>query len=285
MNPAYRGVKFRYLILWMILTGVVLFGGGFLYVMKNGPSALTSVILFSQFAIYAVQLLWLKRAYRKNDLQLTSLFQPIRKSDGLVKKLLFTIFHLTFSLSIAVFLFYVFSLIVPDFLFDILEDNMSTSSFMASTTIPSFLLVVLVAPIVEELVFRATLLQKLRVRFGTVAGILISSAIFSLIHMNSGMIGHFTMGVFLSIFYLKTKNIWVPILCHALNNLIAFSSATVDGGSEFDFSQAVAEIQMVGPYVGIYAFICLGLLIWIAVKMIKRLRETEHVYKSDEKAV
>lgn len=284
MNPAYRGVKFRYLILWLVLTVIALFIGGFIYLETNGDPSLTNVILFSQFAIYGVLFLWLRRAYRKNDLDLKGVFQPIRKSNGLIKKLLFTVFHISFSLSIAVFLFYLFSLVVPDFVFNLLEDGASTNAFMAATVIPSFILIVIVAPIVEELIFRATLLQKLRVRFGTVAGILISSAIFSLIHMNSGMIGHFTIGIFLSIFYLQTKNIWVPILCHALNNLIAFSSARIDAGGEMDFGQAVSEIQQVGPYVGIYAFFCLGFLIWLAIKLIRKLN-TETLNVSGEKVV
>lgn len=274
MNPAYKGVKFRYLILWTILTIAALSVGGLIYVFQNNGEGIMSIVIFSQFALYGVAFLWLKRAYRKNQIDMKSLFQPIRKSDQLVRKTFFTLFHLTFSLAAVSFLFYLFSFIVPDYLLDLLEDNDSTNAFVNSTKVSSFFLIVLVAPVVEELLFRGTLLQKLRVKYGNVAGILISSALFSLIHMNSGMIGHFTIGIFLSIFYLKTQNIWVPIICHALNNLVAFLTLTTSPSESTNITETIAELQMAGPYIGVYAMICLIFMGWLAVKMIKDINHT-----------
>ncbi|WP_408010521.1 CPBP family intramembrane glutamic endopeptidase [Pseudalkalibacillus sp. A8] len=276
MDNRYINIKFRYLILWYALAlGILAFSGISLSIM-NGGGSLTSFITFSQFTLYAVAIFWLRRAFNKNDMSVGGLFKPIRKSNGLGKKTLFTIFHITFSLSAVTFIFYLFSFLVPDFLIEMLEDGDSTQSFISETSIPSFFLIVFIAPIVEELVFRGTLLQKLRFKYGNTAGILVSSAIFSLIHMNSGMIGHFTLGVFLSIFYLQTKNIWVPIICHALNNFLAFFGFMVDGSSsEASIGEAITEIQQVGHYFGIYAFFCLIFLIWLAVSQIKKLNKRE----------
>ncbi|MCF6409358.1 CPBP family intramembrane glutamic endopeptidase [Pseudalkalibacillus salsuginis] len=276
MENKFLHIKFRYLITWYaIAIGILAFGGVFLSLMDMGGS-LTSFITFSQFALYAVAVLWLRRAYYKNNMSVKGLFKSIRKSNGLGKKMLFTIFHLTFSFSVVTFIFYLFSFLVPDFLVEMLEDGDATRSFVSETSIPSFILIVLIAPIVEELVFRGTLLQKLRFKYGNTAGILVTSAIFSLIHMNSGMIGHFTLGVFLSIFYLKTKNIWVPIICHALNNFLAFFAFMIDGGSsEGSIGDAIMEIQQVGHYFGIYAFFCTIFLIWLTASQIKKLNKRE----------
>ncbi|MGP4081377.1 CPBP family intramembrane glutamic endopeptidase [Pseudalkalibacillus sp. R45] len=275
MDNRFAQMKFRYLILWYVLAVGILIFSGITYSIGTGGS-MTGFITFSQFVLYGVAILWLRRAYHKHDMSVKDLFKPIQKSNGIGKKALFTIYHLTFSLAAVTFIFYLFSFLLPDFLIEMLEDGDATQSFVSATSIPSFFLIVLVAPIVEELVFRGTLLQKLRYKYGNVAGIVVSSAIFSLIHMNSGMIGHFTLGVFLSIFYLQTKNIWVPIICHALNNLLAFSGFLVDSGStETSMAEAITEIQQVGQYFGIYAFLSLIFLVWLAVSQIKKLNSKD----------
>ncbi|MCQ2737308.1 MAG: CPBP family intramembrane metalloprotease [archaeon] len=87
-----------------------------------------------------------------------------------------------------------------------------------------FLAVVILSPIVEELLFRGIILRKLNTdyNFSIPFAILISSLLFGLCHSFGGILSAFVFGICMSVLYLKTKNILVPILAHTLNNLISF---------------------------------------------------------------
>lgn len=90
--------------------------------------------------------------------------------------------------------------------------------FMAATT-------VLLAPLVEELVFRKTLMGAMK-RFPPVLSILISSLFFGLIHVISGgdfifIIPYMAMGLPLGWSYYKHQNIWIPIGIHMMQNLFS----------------------------------------------------------------
>jgi membrane protease YdiL (CAAX protease family) len=75
------------------------------------------------------------------------------------------------------------------------------------------------APIIEEVLFRGLLLQRWAHRWGTLNGVLLSSALFAFGH--NEWVGHFVSGVLFSVLYLHTRTLWVPIAAHTLNNLIA----------------------------------------------------------------
>ena len=77
------------------------------------------------------------------------------------------------------------------------------------------------APLIEELVFRGVLFNRLKIRTGIIASMIISSAIFAIGHDFGGIISAFLFGVCMCILYLKTDNILIPITVHFLNNFIA----------------------------------------------------------------
>ena len=80
-------------------------------------------------------------------------------------------------------------------------------------------LAVVFSPIIEEVLFRGLLLQRWAHRWGTLNGVLLSSALFAFGH--NEWVGHFVSGVLFAVLYLHTRTLWVPIAAHTLNNLIA----------------------------------------------------------------
>lgn len=86
--------------------------------------------------------------------------------------------------------------------------------------------ILLIAPIVEELLFRKFLLGKLIEKNKTFISILISSLCFSLIHIETpnNLIPTFIGGILLGLIYLKTKQIGYSIVLHFLFNLIVVLS-------------------------------------------------------------
>lgn len=92
-------------------------------------------------------------------------------------------------------------------------------------TIPSlalnlFTMAVLPA-LLEEMIYRGYILRTLR-SFGNVFAVIVSSALFSLMHGNLRQIPFaFIVGLVLGYLYVITDNIWMPIAVHFTNN--AFS--------------------------------------------------------------
>lgn len=90
---------------------------------------------------------------------------------------------------------------------------------------------VIVAPIVEEIVFRGILFRALGDRIGVWLGALISSAIFALIHIEVvvsqpvALGGLFAVGMVLALAYHWTGNLLVPVLGHAVFNAASIGLA------------------------------------------------------------
>lgn len=90
---------------------------------------------------------------------------------------------------------------------------------------------VIVAPIVEEVVFRGILFRALGDRIGVWLGALISSAIFALIHIEVvvsqpvALGGLFAVGMVLALAYHWTGNLLVPVLGHAVFNAASIGLA------------------------------------------------------------
>jgi hypothetical protein len=81
---------------------------------------------------------------------------------------------------------------------------------------------IIVAPIIEELIFRKYVLGGLLTRYNPRLSILISSICFSIIHIETPLtlIPAFFIGLLAGIIYFKTKKISYAILLHFFCNLI-----------------------------------------------------------------
>lgn len=97
------------------------------------------------------------------------------------------------------------------------------------------LVIVIIAPMAEELIFRGLLLDWLRQKLGPWAAAVISSVVFALLHNNhllSGAVGwlelsdRFLMGMAASWLVLRYKSLTPAFVMHATNNcLVVISSA------------------------------------------------------------
>jgi uncharacterized protein len=86
----------------------------------------------------------------------------------------------------------------------------------------------LMAPLAEELFFRGLLFPVLRSRFGVAWGVLVTGALFSVVHAVGSppetLIVLFVLGAGLCLLYLRTGSLLPCIGLHAFNNAIAFAS-------------------------------------------------------------
>jgi uncharacterized protein len=109
---------------------------------------------------------------------------------------------------------------------DIARD-LGSDEGVLGTMIAGFLIII-VAPITEEIFFRGFLFPGLRRGMGVVLGALISSAIWALLHYTGpetwGVVVQLTVfGLWLSWLYARTGSIYPTIAVHLVNNAVAFS--------------------------------------------------------------
>ena len=83
------------------------------------------------------------------------------------------------------------------------------------------LLLVVVAPIAEEVVYRGVLLSALSDRWGTVAGVAGSAVVFSAVHLSLvGFVPLLVMGALFGWLFVKSRSLPVAILAHATYNAL-----------------------------------------------------------------
>ena len=91
---------------------------------------------------------------------------------------------------------------------------------------------IILAPFTEEIFFRGFLFRAIAMRKGLLRGIVYSSVIFGIVHLNLPALLPITAGAaLLAIAYHRSDNLWVPIIAHALNNLFAFLLLTLAVGT------------------------------------------------------
>ena len=119
-----------------------------------------------------------------------------------------------------------------------LSDNGVTAYFNTLLQQPwSLLLLVVVGPLCEELVFRAGIQQSLRNSgLHPLLAAVVSASAFALVHGNLAQgIPAFTVGILLGILYNCTGNLWLCLPAHMANNLLAVGLMAM--GSRFDLAE------------------------------------------------
>lgn len=99
-----------------------------------------------------------------------------------------------------------------------------------NTSLPSFLSIVIAAPLFEEIICRGVILEGLlRNRMNPKKAVLWSAIIFTCFHLNPYQIIYpMVMGCFFGWVYYKTRSIWICIFMHFINNGFAFFALTVN---------------------------------------------------------
>ena len=135
-------------------------------------------------------------------------------------------FKLPIKIAIIKFLFawgannitlYGLSFIIPEYVEHQINQQYATSVF---GWICFAIGALIFAPIMEELIFRAILFQKLVITKNIHKALIISSIAFAVIHFRYDVIPLFIAGVLYTILYLKTNQLIIPIISHFFYNLI-----------------------------------------------------------------
>lgn len=165
------------------------------------------------------------------------------------------------------------------------------SEFISDTPIwLVVLVVVIIAPIIEEFVFRKILIDRLSV-YGDRLAVVVSSVAFGLFHGNLEQLLYATLlGVLFGYIYTKTRNIGHSILLHMLVNLmggvvplIAMNSANevariAEGGGENAIALLVHLLAVYGFIFVRFGFALCGLILLLWAFFAKKIRFSRKCY-------
>jgi len=137
------------------------------------------------------------------------------------------------------------------------------------TGIFSFILMVIAAPILEELIFRGIILDGLLTKYSTVKSILLSSFLFGFVHLNPWQfVTGFILGIFIGWVYYRTKSLSFPIIIHATANLTVFLMRI------FLDIDSTADESLVESYGGIthliLAIVLSIIILWICIFLLNK---------------
>jgi membrane protease YdiL (CAAX protease family) len=83
----------------------------------------------------------------------------------------------------------------------------------------AILKVVIMAPIVEEMIFRGVIMHGLMRNYSSFTAVFVSALMFALFHLNPWQFpATFVLGILLGILMVRTRNIYLCIAGHAINN-------------------------------------------------------------------
>lgn len=109
--------------------------------------------------------------------------------------------------------------------------------------------VMIVAPIVEEYIFRKVILNKLRV-YNDVFAVIVTGFLFGLIHGNiNQFIYTFPLGIVFGIAAIKSNRILVPIILHMFLNIMGSNSILPNGFLKSVFIMSTVILSLIGAIV------------------------------------
>lgn len=111
---------------------------------------------------------------------------------------------------------------------------------------------VVLAPIVEELIFRGLLLHRWALKWGRTRGLVATSVAFALLHASP--VNAFILGFGFGLIYLRTGSLPLTIGAHALNNFIALKILpSIGPGSESSSDTLIAFHEATGQALVMFA--------------------------------
>jgi membrane protease YdiL (CAAX protease family) len=130
------------------------------------------------------------------------------------------------------------------------------NEFLTTTTPLQVLLVVILAPVFEELIFRKAIIDRVG-RYGELTAIVLSALTFGLFHMNLIQFFYaFGLGVIFAYLYLNTGRVRYTIMLHMIINFFgsvvssaAFSGVSDDTWTKFDqFQHGTIGFSELSPF-------------------------------------
>ncbi|MBR6831268.1 MAG: CPBP family intramembrane metalloprotease [Tidjanibacter sp.] len=163
--------------------------------------------------------------------------------------------------------------LLPDAGMDALDDMMGNGGW-------SVLSAVVIAPVLEEYLFRGLFIDSARRRMNALWAVLISSALFGLAHgIPQQAFNAFVVGLILGYVYVRTNSLAAVITIHAINNGISYVLLELFGSSTVLMKDLIANDTV---YYIVYG-VCFVIFVVSMVKFVVSLRDSDEIVGVDNK--
>lgn len=231
-----------------------------------------------------ITLIFMIAAWAQGNNDVSSILAPaLLVSDLLVIILLIAIKYCSFkelfkTVPADVFLFSIVFALCGMYAIDMLSSGVEIPNMLEeqfkdmSKSWSGFLAICIVGPIMEEIMMRRVILKEMqRATKSMWWGIIISSALFAIIHINPiQVVFAMPAGIILGWLYCKTGSLLVPICIHILNNSAAFITMRLDPDSTFSIKSPFGVM-----FTFILIFASAAAAIWIVRYYNKLKKEQE----------
>ena len=271
-DSPFQTIRARSLLLWAVLGIPVLI---LVYVFASIPQGsdedidpLFDVLIFDAW-LYGLLVAWVIWKSRRHHVDFGSLIGRIPTGYRWPSVLGVVALLIVFSLSTFWLFLYLLARSVPEAAEVIASGELfATSEFTQYPVLYNTEIVVVavvLAPVIEELIFRGMLLTRWSAKWGPTKSILLSSFIFAILHAD--LVGAFVFGVVMSLLYINTRTLLVPMAAHFLNNLLAVTLSAVELVTDTGESAPLIEDLESGLTVAIVsAAIALPVLLWYIIQ-------------------
>lgn len=221
-SNTWSNVRVRYIVAALLMPLIYLPGASSIYSILGTDAPPYAYDL--SFYFY-VQFIWFVAAY------LTATFPveiPTRKLVGDLPSrrhvrggLTFSLWLLIVAIAAGYWLFLPLSYWIPNFVtfwFINVPDVIYyyDGAYPLLPNAMSLIVLCVTAPLLEEFVFRGLILHRWAHKYGVKSAIVGSSLLFGLLHPDP--LGAFLFGVGMSVLYLRSRSLILPILCHSAYN-------------------------------------------------------------------
>ncbi|WP_141557935.1 CPBP family intramembrane glutamic endopeptidase [Bacillus cereus] len=215
MNP-FQMMRARYFLIVFALLTLVARGSNELiestFHIQN--SSFINILIF-----YILPIIWIFYEYRKHRVSF-SFFINKNETFNLVQVFYIAIILCMFSYGYLILYMYSFAWITPDFIMNALHEPIVDST---GGYVYQFIMVVFIAPIIGEFVFHGFLLQRFAAKWGTSIAMVVVALLFAMLHVD--FLGAALFSIVLSIVYIRTKSLLMPIAIHMLNNAFVIGTS------------------------------------------------------------
>lgn len=251
-------VKARHLIGWLLASFPLLI---VLHFVTNS-SLLESVFVYAW--VYGVPVLWYFLRAKKKGMQLAGLAGSLPQSKRWLSYPLLNIPVFMLSIGSVIVIYSLIARVAPHAVENLLSRPVSELDAAAQYPLLATLLelfgALILAPVVEEFIFRGFLLHRFTQKWGIAKATVVVSVIFGILHIN--FFGAAAFSVVLCVIYLYTKSIWPSVLLHFVNNVV--SSWPTQESSDGALSPADLQQSYVVGWV--FVVIALPVLVWFIKK-------------------
>ena len=263
-NPFLK-IRARGLLLWFFYGLGILFLGGII-ITAGAPLEGTTLTNFSTIFIYTWILYGVFSESEKVGVDFRLLLR--RTMSAVWLHLIGIVLCLiTFSFG-SIYLFgYLLTYIWPGLLDMgfLSEDTLINPNHSILNQTVNLIRIIVIAPVIEEILFRGFILNRWITKWGMQKGILATSLAFAFLHIN--VLSMFLFALCMAILYLKTRSLLFPIAAHALNNLLAVALGFLWPNYSDGSASAIIDAYRSAVWFGV---ICFALSLPILVFYINR---------------